>query len=205
MSKRFIWNFEIDSQEPLYMPSSESEILSPYMHWESRFFWPEEAIIPLHGLAPSFLELSQYQVKHKQDVYYLLPNQDYNLKSRREQLLYKPLLKKMPYAWAFGKKIVLIKNDKTILPGENSMRADELLWEIQNTGRSCEVEKELLKYRFPSTPPLKLEIAKLNIYHQTYFSLCIESRGILNIKYFIQRVLVGASPISYVTFLKTLC
>ena len=102
MNKRLVWNFEINSDTALQIPGTNSLVISPN-RWESRFFWTDDQIITLHGLNDSFLALSHYQIKHRQDTYYLLPDTNYNLKVRNDKLFYKPILIKNHQAVAYGK------------------------------------------------------------------------------------------------------
>ena len=106
MRRRLIWNFEINGDRPLDIPAV-LPVEPDTGRWESRFFWPADEIILLKGLDDSFLALSRYEAKHRQDTYCLLPDADYNIKIRRNQTLYKPMIMKTAQAVAYGKKINL--------------------------------------------------------------------------------------------------
>ncbi|WP_232220361.1 hypothetical protein [Legionella tunisiensis] len=104
MSKRLVWNFEISNDNLLdKFPLVERD----EFRWEARFFWPDDTIITLNGLDERFLLLSNYQVKHRQDCYLLLPKCNYNIKRRRSELLYKPLIEKRPFA-GIARKLILM-------------------------------------------------------------------------------------------------
>lgn len=192
MNKRLVWNFEINNDNPLAIP----EIPPAETHterWESRFFWPDGEPIVLNGLDDSFLALSRYQVKHRQDTYCVLPESDENIKIRRNQLLYKPCMMKTANAIAYGKKINLEEtDDKT------------LIMRIQREGMRIDVEKEALIYRFETVPTLKLELARLRVANTTWFSVNIESHSRCLVESITQQVLSGHVACDYVTFLKAL-
>lgn len=204
MIKRLIWNFELDPTAPLListceMPDNQGE------HWESRFFWPDDEVITLSGLDESFLNLSHYQIKERLDSYYLLPDANYNLKIRRNQLFYKPILTQNHQSVAYGKKINLEEQSTTMpLPGCTEKNAQTLIEHIKSQGITVEVKKEALVHTFETALKTKLEIARLCIAQKTYFSVCIESRS-AHLVQLISKKLLGTLPASdYVTFLKNL-
>ena len=106
MNKRFLWNFEINSEHPLTFPNHKNIDASPHQ-WESRYFWPIDKIITLNGLTDDFLKLSHYKIKERNDTYYILPNSEGNFKRRRQELFYKPMLLKKGNLFGYGKKISL--------------------------------------------------------------------------------------------------
>ncbi len=201
MKKRFVWNFEINTDKSLEIPFVENFVPS-LNHWESRFFWPEESVVTLHGLNDDFLQLSHYQIKHRHDTYYLLPNADYNLKTRHDQLFYKPILMKKPQAIAYGKKIKLEDEAANLeFPGYEDKDVAALITHIKTQGRKIGVEKEALIYRFETVPAIKLELARLYVANKTYLSASIESRSYSSVES-MSRQLLGDLPTSdYVTFL----
>ena len=202
MNKRCVWNFEINMDTSLQLPNTEDSSISAN-RWESRFFWPDDAIITLHGLNDEFLELSNYQIKHRQDAYYLLPNADYNLKVRNDNLFYKPLLIKNPLAIAYGKKIKLEESPlNTALPGCTEKDAHALIECIKKHGVKMDVEKEALIYRFETTPVTKLELAWLHVADKAYFSVSIESYSMLLVESFTKQLLRDGVASDYVSFLK---
>ncbi|WP_148294850.1 hypothetical protein [Legionella oakridgensis] len=204
MSKRFVWNFEIKNESLLELPSN-NDMPVDELRWESRYFWPESAIISLNGLDDQFLELSRYEAKHRQDTYYLLPDVNFNLKMRRDQLLYKPMLKQMTWATAYGKKIKLTATEQSLsIPDHNPIDIQSLLVNAKDTIKTVTVSKEALIYQFPTTPKLKMELARLCIGDAVYFSLSLESKVLTWVEYLSKNLLQGKTPCDYVTFLKTL-
>lgn len=202
MNKRMIWNFEFHTENPLSLEALEQEAPEK-IRWEIRYFWPENRIITLKRLNEAFLNLSHYQIKFKQDIYYLLPHRDYNIKIRQDNLTYKPLLKKSSLALGFGKKIKLTEG-KNILAGTDNVSVYALINEIEQTGRKVEVTKETLIHRFSALSKTKLELTKLNIHQQTYFSVSIESRSLPIAEHLAKHLLDHQNSCDYVTFLKRL-
>lgn len=202
MNKRFVWNFEMNGDNPLKIPAADNFVQTPNK-WEARFFWPDDQIITLNGLNDDFLKLSNYQIKHRADTYYLLPNTDYNLKIRHNQLFYKPLLMKKTYAMAYGKKIKLEEEASCLdLPGIDAQDVAALLSHIKKNAIKINVEKEALVFQLASTPTTKFEFAWLTVAKKNYFSVCIESR-LLSVVESIAHQLLGELPTSdYITFLK---
>ena len=204
MNKRLVWNFEINADNPLQV-ASVADIDSNQARWESRFFWPDDEIITLHGLDDNFRELSRYQVKHREDTYFLLPNTDYNLKLRREQLFYKPLLMKKPHAIGYGKKIKLEEQPpKEQLPGCEAKDTQAFMEQIHREGKRIKVEKEALIYTVETTPITKLELAWLHVANKAYFSASIESRSIRWVESITKQLLGDLFTCDYVTFLKNI-
>lgn len=202
MNKRLVWNFEINTDQPLQLPGPSS-IEPNQPRWESRFFWPDDQIITLRGLSNTFLELSQYQIKHREDTYYLLPNTNYNIKTRREQLFYKPIVMKKANAIAYGKKIKLEEHAANMpVPGCEEQDAQTLIAHIHSKGIKINVVKEALIYTFDTTPTTKLELAMLYVAKKAYFSVNIESRSIQTVELITQRLLGKVSTCDYVAFLR---
>ena len=93
MIKRLVWNFELCLEKPIdfeRLENGEEDVLS----WEARYFWPDTAIIPIKGMSENFLDLSQYKIKHREDLYFLSPDGQSNIKKRKGSLWYKPLQQK---------------------------------------------------------------------------------------------------------------
>lgn len=202
MNKRLVWNFEINAENPLQI-SSINDAEQNQARWESRFFWPDDRMITLHGLDDNFRELSRYQIKHREDTYFILPNNDYNLKLRHEKLLYKPILMKNTQAIAYGKKIKLEEQSPTTqLPGCEGKDAQTLLAQIHHEGKKIKVEKEAVIYTFGITPTTKLELAWLHVANKAYFSTSIESRSRQLVESITQQLLGDLFACDYVTFLK---
>lgn len=204
MNKRLIWNFEILPKAPWCWPDS-SQLSKEDYYWESRFFWSDEQIIPLIGLNDSFLEVTRYEIKLREDTYFLLPEQPYNIKARNLQLFYKPLLKKNPYILGFGKKIALDRCTHTeILPGQQPICAQTLVSAVQNYGKKILVKKEALIYTFPIKPKTKLELARLSIGNDHYFSVNIESRSSVLAEFITKQLFEGQQTTDYVSFLRSI-
>ena len=202
MNKRLVWNFEINADNPLQIPTTPNPVYSEEK-WESRYFWPDNQVITLHGLNDSFLALSNYKIKHREDSYYLLPKADYNLKIRRNELFYKPALIKKDQAIAYGKKIKLERQDPNIaLPGGEEMNAQNLLTRIHAEGMQINVEKEALIYTFPTTPTAKLELAWLHVSNQGFYSVNIEAHSFQLVDVLTKQILGDLLACDYVTFLR---
>jgi hypothetical protein len=202
MNKRLVWNFEIDSHKPLeiqkLLPNQEELI-----RWEARYFWPENKNIVLYGLDEALLDLSMWKIKQKYDVYFLLPNLPYNIKQRKQDLLYKPLLAiKEPYR-GFGSKINLTEEQQdSWLAGTDSWSNKKMLVEVQNNSKSLEVEKTVCIYKFSTEPKIKLEIARLKIHNQYYLSLCIEGHSFNLVQEINEHLLQKQITCDYVHFLR---
>ena len=201
MNKRLAWNFEINSDNLLnlhYLDDIKEDI-----RWESRYFWPEKVIITLHGLTDDFLMLSNYELKHREDSYSLLPDCHYNIKQRRGQLLYKPLLEEAPMMYGYGKKINLADYPANeLLPGTDTVYASKLLTQLHTSQQEIDVVKEALIYKFPSNPTIKLELARLQIAEKIYFSACVEGRSQLLVRTITKHLLGEQISCDYVSFLK---
>lgn len=202
MNKRLIWNFEINAANPLSFDFPDKNITGE-IRWESRYFWSSDQIITLHGLDNHFLELSKYQIKHRQDTYYLLPHSNYNLKMRHEKLFYKPLMMKKNNAIGYGKKIAVQDQALgTYLPGCGEQDAQALLEYVQMEGIKIQVEKEALIYKINTIPHIKLELSWLRITNQSYFSVCIESRCLDWVESISSQMIGNMLAFDYVSFLK---
>lgn len=149
------------------------------------------------------LDLANYQKKHKEDYYYLLPDSDHNIKQRRNELLYKPVIKQSGSALGFGSKIHLETPQTLPCHGDaGQLNRQELLKKIKEKGIVVFVKKEAFVFKFPTTPTVKLELARLEVKDKVYFSACIEGRS-LNLVETISVLLFGTQPsFEYVTFLK---
>ena len=202
MNKRLAWNFEITGDSLFTLPIINSDD-SPGIHWESRYFWRESDIIILSGLDERFLDLSRYTIKHRTDTYFLLPDADYNIKMRREALVYKPMVKRTPRAIAFGKKVKLAQCTSDIVDTDGQ-RIDPraLLQRIHQQGESVRVDKEALIYKFETPAASQLELARLTIDSTIYFSVSIESPALETVEHLTTSLLKTEPSSDYVTFLK---
>lgn len=205
MNKRLVWNFEIDPTPSLQLPESKGASSPEELRWESRYFWPENERITLHGLPEPFLELSRYRIKHKEDTYHLLENAEYNLKMRRDQLFYKPLLITEGNLYAYGKKINLAEYPtNTPLPQASEIDAATLAKRVQQESKPVQVIKEALIYRLLPDPKTKLELSWLRIAERTYFSVSVESTSQFLVKSLATQIVRSGKATNYVSFLKTL-
>lgn len=201
MNKRLIWNFEINSDPILSLdyPSQDSDST----RWEARYFWDDKNPILLHGLADSFLNIARYTIKERNDTYFLLQERDENIKERRDTILYKPLLETRNGIQGFGKKINLLQESpSTLLTGEFPLACHELLNLIKMKGIKCTVKKTALIYKFSLLPPIKLELARLQMGKEDFFTLCIEGRSYPLVAAISTHVVKQQSPSDYVHFLK---
>ncbi len=204
MNKRFIWNFELNINAPPHLDIPEA-MGSDVGRWESRFFWPENSIIVLNGLNEHFLALSQYQIKHREDTYYLIPNTDYNIKTRREQLFYKPILTQKSGTVSYGKKINLEELPLNMhLPNIKEKDVQTLMTRIRKEGIKIHVEKEALIYKFDTTPPTKLEIARLCVADKNYYSASIESHSMVLVESLSKQIIPHGMASDYVQFLRNI-
>lgn len=202
MNKRLVWNFEINTAESLLIEATTMSD-STEMTWESRFFWHEHDIIILNGLSQAFLDLSHYQIKHKADEYYLLPHMPYNLKVRRNQLYYKPLIVRTPCAFAYGKKINLHEQKPDMrLAGTDNLDVKNILAQIYNQSRHVLIEKETLSYQFKTTPTTQLELSRIYLADTVYFSVCIESSSRSLVESITTQLLHNCIANDYVSFLQ---
>ena len=205
MNKRLIWNFEIDSTNSLQLPENNDAFSPEEPRWESRYFWPEDERITLYGLSESFLELSRYRIKHREDTYHLLQNFEYNLKIRRDQLFYKPLLTIEGNLYAYGKKINLAEFPaNTPLPQSSEADAATLTKRVQLESKPVRVIKEALIYRLVPNPKTKLELSWLRIASRAYFSVSIESPSKFLVKSLATQIVRSDKATNYISFLKTL-
>ncbi len=204
MNKRLAWNFEINSDAPFSLPII-NPVEVPGVHWEARFFWPEHGnIITLSGLEEHCLELSRYKIKHRSDCYALLPDADYNVKTRHDELVFKPMIQRTSTAVAYGKKIKLAgcMTDITIGEHHELLNPQALIQRIKNQGRYVQVEKEALVYTFESHSSSKMELARLSIGSSVYFSVSVESSVLAIVQHITQKMMDHPEHCDYVTFLK---
>ena len=144
--------------------------------------------------------MSNYEIKHREDQYSLLADYDFNIKRRRNQLLYKPLLQKKDFLSSYSKKINLTESPPDlVLAGTNNLRVTDLL---EKNEQIISVSKEALIYKFPSTPTIKLELARLEIGKCVYFSLCVEGRSQTLVRTLARGLLGTKVSCDYVSFLK---
>lgn len=199
MNQRLIWNFEFTPQTA----SLPAELLikrePDEVKWEIRFFWPNDEIIVLNTVDSSLLDISNYQQKLREDYYYLLADRNYNIKRRRNELLYKPLLKQTPQAMAFGSKVTIDNLDDSADP-----QLKKIAQQIAQHSMEVYVKKVAFIYQFATKPKVKLELARLEVHNQTYLSACIEGKSLFLVEHIAEHLLGKHNSCEYVTFLKSI-
>ncbi|KTD66656.1 hypothetical protein Lsan_0601 [Legionella santicrucis] len=203
MKQRLIWNFEFAPEKSLPL-ATFVDIKDDHLKWEIRYFWPENKSIILNTIDPSLLNISHYQQKHKEDDYYLLPGQNYNIKKRRNQLIYKPLFQKKDSAFGFGAKILLSSPNSLHQTELNDPELLEITRLVAKESIEISVKKEALIYTFPTKPKIKMELARLEVLNKIYFSVCIEGRSLHLVETISKHLLGEQVSCEYVTFLKSL-
>lgn len=202
MNKRLVWNFEINDECPLDLTDISAEEPSLWRA-EIRYFWEDKQSIILYGLNNDFLNLAHYKIKERQDRYYLLPNHTYNIKERRGELLYKPLMQNIGEVREFAKKINLSQHPSMVmLPGLFPLHANELLELVNRQSSQIYVEKTALIYKFATQPGVKLELSRLTIADTCYFSACLEGNSKKLITQISNHLFKDEIACDYVHFLK---
>ena len=200
MSQKLIWNFEF-SLADTPIATIEDETIKEKNKWEARFFWTDNELVQLQAIDKSLFDLSKYQHKQKTDHYYLIPNTNYNIKQRRDRLLYKPLLEQTPLAIAFAKKIDLELVDEYPKHVPKEMLLN-LLHQARTAATCITINKEAYVYKLPTKPSIKLELAQLEVHNQIYFSVCVEGRS-RHLVEKISKAIIGQKTSSdYISFLK---
>lgn len=203
MNKRLVWNFELNSLLPINLRT-----LNTYdkdlLRWEKRFFWPETSIITLNNIDSSYLSFADCKIKQRVDDYYLLTNASYNLKQRQGNLLYKPCLQIKDKCLGFGKKIDLSTcAQHENLPGfDKSETVNQLFTRIQKEKITLLVEKTAFIFTLPTTPRIKLELARLCLHGQYYFTVCVEGYSYDLVHLLSDHLLKQSISCDYVSFLK---
>lgn len=201
MNTRLVWNFELNHTDLLDLENLKAE--REEIRWEARYFWPADEIIVLSGLDNHFLAPSNCEAKHRQDRYALLTGDNFNIKRRRMEWLYKPLLAEAEGLRGYGKKINLEQcQSDEILPGSLGLQVQDLIHQLENHPKTIELSKEALIYKFPSEPTIKLELARLEMNDNVYFSLCIEGRSQFLVSLIAKHLLGTQVSCDYVSFLK---
>lgn len=198
MTNRLVWNFEFTPTTHFNLSELDHE-KEDELKWEARFFWPETDIINLQLIDSSLLELTQYQHKQKNDKYYLLEH-NYNIKNRRDELVYKPLIKQGKYAVGFGHKLNLSELCKSPQAAHKS-DLDDIRDQLKHA-KKIVVKKESFSYKFSTQPSTKLELARIEVKSSIYFTLCVEGKSRPLVEK-LSHYLVGKKPTDdYVGFLK---
>lgn len=204
MTQRLVWNFEFSTKKTL-LPSNPATEEPDELKWERRCFWPDDHIISLCTIDDSLLDLANYQQKHKEDYYYLLPDGNYNIKRRRDELLYKPIVKQSSSAVGFGQKINLEDAEKQVDPANaHYLHLHNILQQVREKGTIIFVKKEAFIYKFPTNPQIKLELARLEVKGKVYFSACVEGKSLYLVETISDLLLGRQVSCEYVTFLKNI-
>ncbi|CAM2834460.1 hypothetical protein [Legionella worsleiensis] len=205
MTQRLVWNFEFSANNPVLLSDDAADDQSD-VKWERRFFWTEQEIIHLTCIDQALLDLANYQQKHKEDTYYILPDSNLNIKLRRNELWYKPILKETASATGFGTKINLDALHN--MPDKGNHLAVDYLNSIAQNARKKGIEvfvkKEAFIYKFHTTPHIKLELARLEVNQNIYFSACIEGKSLSLVEYISEQMLGKQTSCEYVLFLKSI-
>lgn len=204
MNQRLVWNFEFASQKNLSLATLK-DIKEEHVKWEIRYFWPDDKPIILNAIDQSLLDITKYQQKDKEDYYYLLSGHNYNIKKRRNELLYKPLLQKKDAAFGFGTKIILSPLQdpihKTDLTDPQLLK---IMQQVSQESTEVSVKKETFSYKLPTKPKIKIELERLEVLNKVFFSLCIEGKSLNLVETISEHLLEGQVSCEYVTFLKSL-
>lgn len=201
MNQRLVWNFEFSGTNLIPLPHLITD-KEETIKWEKRFFWSQEQIIQLCNIDNALLNLANYQQKCKEDDYYLLANSHENIKQRHNELIYKPILQQTKTATGYGPKINLDQELRDSANNKKSVALAALAQEARQHGIQIFVKKEVFSYKFPSIPPIKLELARLEIKNQIYFSACMEGKSLFLVEYLSDHLLGRQNSCDYVTFLK---
>lgn len=198
MNQRLVWNFEFCPATTLPL-TSLGEQEKEEIKWEIRYFWPDRELIVLNTIDNALLNLGHYERKFKNDYYYLLPDNDFNIKLRRNEMQYKPLVQTINNILGFGHKVILQphKEDKDFVP-----HFQKIINQIKTVGKGIVVNKESYIYKFHTNPPVKLELSRLEIYNTVYFSACVEGKSHFLVATISQHLLGNQVSCDYVNFLK---
>lgn len=192
MAQRLVWNFEVSKTSAFSVAQLQAE-KEETLKWEARFFWAEEEIITFAAIDESLCNLASYRQKHREDEYYLLPELHYNIKRRRKELFYKPIISQSTFATGFGPKINLDE--------KNTPHLDEIRGKIAKA-QLVPVVKDAFIYEFKTVPKVKLELARLEVANKVFFSACIEGRTAFLVAEIAKHLLGERVSCDYVTFLK---
>lgn len=80
MNQRLVWNFEFTTNGNASL-TNFVDVKDEHLKWEIRYFWPENKTIVLNNIDMALLELVNYKHKIREDFYYLIADQNYNIKN----------------------------------------------------------------------------------------------------------------------------
>lgn len=199
MNQPLIWRFVVTTNPKgsLFPMKEDKEDL---LKWELRYFWSDTDNIAINLIHDDLLILGRYKEKQRKDEYYLLPDSLLNIKQRKNQLLYKPVIRTTRHAIAFGKKIPLDDLPKD-MDQNLASTLESLRHKVLAEADRIPVKKEAYVFKFPCTPTIKLELARLEVHNKTYYSACVEGRS-LSLVETISKALFGTlEPSDYMHFL----
>lgn len=202
MNRRLVWNFEL-TDGPCFNWADLQDEEKEEINWEARYFWAENTIIQLQDLDNDFLNISNYKAKHREDNYILLAKDNFNIKQRGSRLLYKPLVQESAPLYGYGKKIDLNDcSEHELLPATNGLKAADLLILIESEHKEKRVIKEALIYTLQVKPKINIELSRLEVCGDIYFSLGIEGRSKQKVNTLARHLLGELVSCDYVSFLK---
>jgi hypothetical protein len=205
MIQRLVWNFEFNSNTNLHPLLSLVDQKDEQLKWEIRCFWLDNEVVTLNPIDPLLLDLANYQRKHKEDYYYLLPGKNYNIKRRLNEILYKPLITNANDAAAYAAKITLSPTQS--YPEQTKLahpELEEIMLLIEKKNVGVHVKKEALISKLPTTPTIKIELARIEILNKIYFSACVEGKSLYLVETIAKHLLGEYVSCEYVAFLKNI-
>lgn len=201
---RLVWNFELGTQS-ITDPSRQITAqlgLPEDARCEYRLFYPQDTVITL-PLPAEFEHFSNWDYKERRDTYYLIPAQHLNIKSRKDKLVYKPLLKEQDNILWFAPKQRLDKSD--FVSTLSSIPADleaRLHW-LEKEATTVVVEKDAFITELYQGQ-LLFEVAKLRFDKRTFYTVGLEATPSLSLSELIPLLdHRKASAQHYIAFLKT--
>lgn len=201
---RLVWNYELGGRSitDIRCEAKNHADIPEGAHSEYRLFYPENAVITL-PLSAEFEHFSHWEYKERQDSYYLVPNQHLNIKSRKDKLLYKPLLKEQGNIYWFAPKQRLDKPNtiSTHASIPNDLEARRLWLKQQSTVVSVQKDAFITELH---QGRLLFEIAKLRFNNRIFYTVGLEAKPSLSLLDLIAQLdHQNASTQHYVAFLKT--
>ena len=199
----FIWNFHIkvsDFKQSNLFSSETSEKIAKEnkSKWEARFFFPIETPIFLNW--PHSLPFSFYFAKAKthEDTYIIHPEQVINLKKRRTDIYYKPLIEKKQDLFYFGKKEIIDEKNPIILSQTTQLD----ITRIQNESALIALTKNVLKFNYDHPMTCQLEFGSFTFQEKIYSTFGIESKSFEAVSTLSSFILPNEKKTDYINFLK---
>ncbi len=199
----FIWNFYINisdfNQSNLFScETSEKIAKEDKAKWEARYFFPIETPIVLNW--PHSLPFSFHFAKAKthEDTYIIHPEHVINLKKRRSDIYYKPLIKKKQGLFYFGKKEAIDENNPIKLSQTTQLDSTR----IQNEGTLIALTKNVLKFNYDHPMRCQLEFGWFISQEKNYSTFGIESKSFETVRTLSSFILPNEKKTDYINFLK---